>query len=249
MLRSVPSSTTRHRPGTCVSRTTWLPTGAFRAVNMPASALIGPPIPAGSRSTLKTSVSTPGPVVVTPTVTIPVSGTASGTWLAHAPQQRSDDTRHQSHAGRTQSSITRDHRPSERVARSFELRVTGRGTKELVNYSPRGFRLQAEVARPSDLPAEAGSHRIDFCTSSKVPRYPGHDASRPPRRGALTNWRTAWPGVPARPRQPAKQSTIELRDVPWSSAAASPTKCFGSAIRRCGPVSPHSVALLPPSSV
>ena len=64
---------TRQRAGRSINRTTWSPEGTLLLVTTPASALTVSLIPAGSTVTLKFIVETLLPLVVTPTVTVPVS--------------------------------------------------------------------------------------------------------------------------------------------------------------------------------
>src|SRR6185503_1364705 len=83
------SPSTRHLPGRFFRRTTWLPAGVLSAVNTPTSPLMEPSTPAGSIDTLNLNASTPGPRLVTPTVTRPDAG-CDFTVLAHAGTPRSN---------------------------------------------------------------------------------------------------------------------------------------------------------------
>jgi hypothetical protein len=90
MLRSG-SPSTRHLPGRLFRRTTWLPAGVSSAVKTPTSPLTEPSTPAGSMETVNVIVSTPGPRLVTPTVTRPDTRGDSGATLAQAAPQKKRD--------------------------------------------------------------------------------------------------------------------------------------------------------------
>src|SRR5215218_5926605 len=83
IVRSAAPST-RQRAGRSSSRTTWSPEGTSLLVNTPASALTVPLTPAGSTVTLNVIAETSLPLVVTPTVTVPVSGPCGRRAAAHA---------------------------------------------------------------------------------------------------------------------------------------------------------------------
>jgi hypothetical protein len=94
------SPSTRHLPGRSFRRTTWLPAGVSAAVKTPTSPLTEPSTPAGSIDTLNVIVSTPGPRLVTPTVTLPDTGGDCGAAFAQAAEKKMRDAETQSRTGR-----------------------------------------------------------------------------------------------------------------------------------------------------